>query len=206
MNDEDFLVVGDGEASVVVFSSLGGPHHLDEETPFDFANSISEVPCKKVFIRDHSGRWFCHGIRGADTVHELGWYISHAIGKRSLFIGHSAGGFAALLYGNLCGATKIVAFSPQTNLEDSGQWWDTMRGNGLSNVVDLRKVVSRGGVPSTVVCCTGNKNDVKAAKYVGGLSNVTLNIDDGCATHNSARDWRNSGKLLELIKEFIVQK
>ncbi len=203
IKDEDFLVVDDGETSIVVFSSLGGPHHLDDYTSFDFTRFLSGVPCKKIFIRDSSSRWFCHGIAGADSVHELGWHISREIGERSLFIGHSAGGFAALLYGNLCGATQVVAFSPQTSIEGSGQWYGTMMNNDLSNIIDLREIISRGGVSSRVVYCEENKTDEKAAKHIVALPNVTIEADKGCKTHNSARHWIDNDKLLKLIKMFI---
>ncbi len=206
IKDEDFLVVDDGETSIVVFSSLGGPHHLDDYTSFDFTRFLSGVPCKKIFIRDSSSRWFCHGIAGADSVHELGWHISREIGERSLFIGHSAGGFAALLYGNLCGATQIISFSPQTSVKSNGasnHWLSIMKRNGLSNTIDLSEVISRGGVSSKVVFCKKNSDDMDAAKHIATLPGVTIEEDEGCESHNSASHWIENGKLLKFIEMFI---
>lgn len=70
-----------------------------------------------VLITNPNDPWYLTGIDGQDQAH-----ISYKIDaiaryyKHSIFVGEGNAGYAAIYYGGMCGASKIVAFSPQTVL------------------------------------------------------------------------------------------
>lgn len=81
-----------------------------------------------IYIRDPHDAWYLKGLayltQGvADTAAFLRAELAelHPSGQFELYTtGCSAGGFAALLYGNLLGARRMAAFSPQTFLPRPG--------------------------------------------------------------------------------------
>jgi hypothetical protein len=68
---------------------------------------------------DYSASWYHHGITEItkninDTIKYLDDIIKSKNYKKVLFIGVSAGGYAAILFGSLCKVTNVLAFIPRT--------------------------------------------------------------------------------------------
>lgn len=94
-------------ATIVAFSGLAPRNHI-----FEWTTALADLPANFIGIRDPDDRWYMPRrdaiaalVRAALDVVETRW---------SVFIGGSAGGFAALLYGRLLGADRVVAFCPQS--------------------------------------------------------------------------------------------
>jgi pimeloyl-ACP methyl ester carboxylesterase len=107
-----------GNVALVLF---GGINRQIGMPPFEFFRLTQDLPVKKIFLRDHEQAWYHRGVTGAgnsiDEVAEcLGQLLSQAKVDKVVTTGNSMGGYAALLFGNLLGATEVVAFSPQTFL------------------------------------------------------------------------------------------
>ncbi len=101
----------------VLFAGLG----IDFSPPtFIFHNFLKAYPkIDKLFVRDLGKRWYLNGLGSlASNVDETAELIrkKSASYERTVFVGSSAGGMAAILYGELTGADKILAFAPQTVL------------------------------------------------------------------------------------------
>jgi pimeloyl-ACP methyl ester carboxylesterase len=89
---------------------------------FEFFRLTSNLPVKKVFLRDPRRAWYQRGIPGiGDSSADVRRFVSAAIERadvdRVVMAGASAGGFAAVLYGVLCGVDEVIAFSPQTFID-----------------------------------------------------------------------------------------
>jgi hypothetical protein len=91
-----------------------------------------------VFVRDIRRSWYHLSPAGdADGpgffFAELAGIVARLGGRRLGTIGLSAGGFAALYYGCLLGADRILAFSPQTDLAAcrAFHWQPLIFGGGL---------------------------------------------------------------------------
>lgn len=129
-NDADYAVQADdglGEGMLaevqgantllVLFAGLGVGH---SPPAFIFRRFLRRYPgVDKLFVRDLSLSWYLRGIPGVSRdVHSTAgflrqWTLRY---QRTVFIGCSAGATAAILYGQLLGVDKVLAFAPQTVL------------------------------------------------------------------------------------------
>lgn len=89
--------------------------------PFEFLKFMKHhfPTISKIFYIDHHGVWYHKGIRGVS--HNIDSTVAHlrkkTMGyKRLVFIGVSAGGYAAILFGSLLGVDHVVSFIPQTHI------------------------------------------------------------------------------------------
>lgn len=95
-----------------------------------------------IFIRDIYKQWYLNGINNEiSSVDALSYFLKEKTkGFDTTYIGSSAGGYAAVLFGGMCNANKIISFSGQFNLEEERT--DSERNSILSkniteNNVDL---------------------------------------------------------------------
>lgn len=109
----------DSRTLLVLFGGIAGGVSMPV---FEFFRMTSAFPAKKAFLRDPRRGWYQLGIPGVgDSAHSvrtlLDDIIARANGDRVVMAGASAGGFAALLFGTLCAADEVIAFSPQTFID-----------------------------------------------------------------------------------------
>jgi len=107
--------------SPVLVVAFGGINHGIGvgAPPFEFLRSLSAQGCDTVFLRDASQAWYQLGIDGvaADVLGLAHWLRQRRRGyKRTVAVGNSMGGYAALLLGSLAELDITIAFSPQTTI------------------------------------------------------------------------------------------
>ena len=70
---------------------------------------------KHIFLRDIKKQWYLTGINSNINNPEklLGWLKAETEGYKIITVGSSAGGYAAVLYGQLLNAEKIYSFNGQ---------------------------------------------------------------------------------------------
>jgi hypothetical protein len=93
--------------------------------PFEFLNYLSAVyknSCDLVFFIDNHQIWYHKGLKDITTnIDETVVYINNIIKDYSkvIFMGISAGGYAAILFGSLCNnINNVISFIPQTILKN----------------------------------------------------------------------------------------
>ena len=93
--------------------------------PFEFMRYLSGIydDVDMCFYVDRHQCWYHNGLKGIttnidDTIEYLKSIINGHTYDKIIFMGVSAGGYAAILFGSLCGATHVVSFIPQTILEE----------------------------------------------------------------------------------------
>ncbi|MDQ3226141.1 MAG: hypothetical protein M3Q50_05870, partial [Chloroflexota bacterium] len=101
---------------LVLFGGIAGGVSMPV---FEFFRLTSELPVNKAFLRDPRRGWYQLGIPGLGdsataVLDHLQAIIARAGTGRVVMAGASAGGFAAILFGALCAADEVIAFSPQT--------------------------------------------------------------------------------------------
>ena len=104
---------------VVVFGGVLHGVGIDVP-PFEFLRSLSSHKCDAIFLRDFRQAWYQLGVEGiaADVAGLAHWLRTRRRGyARTITLGNSMGGFAALLFGRLAGFDLSLAFSPQTTIE-----------------------------------------------------------------------------------------
>lgn len=86
---------------------------------FEFYNSIKEIHCDKIFIRDLFQAWYQFGCDSEfDSKQKILEYLKSKIDygnyEKICFCGNSMGGFASIYFGTMLNVKSIIAFSPQT--------------------------------------------------------------------------------------------
>jgi hypothetical protein len=108
----------DAESPILVVAFGGIARQFGGIAAFELLRSLDRFAVKKAFLRDHAQAWYHRGVQGvgddiesvADRLDQLTREV-----ERTVMIGGSAGGYAALLFGALVETDATVhAFSPQT--------------------------------------------------------------------------------------------
>ncbi len=89
---------------------------------FEFVKMLRPYALKKLFVRDIHGLWYQRGVPGipggvAGLRDLLKDVIREAGIQRTVFIGNSGGGYAAILFGALVDASEVHAFNPKSNID-----------------------------------------------------------------------------------------
>jgi pimeloyl-ACP methyl ester carboxylesterase len=114
-----------GGTAIIAFGGLW--MRMGGLPPFEFFGQLEDVPSGRVFVRDLEQSWYQLGIRGAapDIRTSAKWLAdlldAHGI-QRTVCVGCSAGGFAAIVFGSLIGAAEIHAFGAQTTIARRDLW------------------------------------------------------------------------------------
>ena len=192
---------GKTDFTALAFSSLAQALSMPVSEFFGMSSRSGQTT---YFIKDHTQAWYQRGLLGlsqnipstVDVLTRLTAQSAHDI----RCFGASAGGFAAILFGNLLKARKVVAFSPQTILNQ--QTIDRFRSQD-TRIADVLKGQYLDLVPlleHNETCeihihyGAGQTDDVAAAERLRGLPNVTLHAHD-FAGHNIGLWLRNTRQL-----------
>lgn len=100
---------------VIVFNGL------QIHDAFDFERTLSGLDCHALFLRDYARLWYLGPLDNVVTgcaiqhnVQVIQNVIANVRVAHLCTLGVSMGGFAALLYGALLGAARVLAFDAQT--------------------------------------------------------------------------------------------
>jgi hypothetical protein len=118
----EHAVRNNGKCLIVSFGGLAG--QMGKIYPYEFLRYLSAEYSDAhdlLFYIDKAQCWYQKGIDGISTgIDDTVAYISSKMQGRDyeqvIFIGTSAGGYAAILFGSLCQATHVLAFIPQTTI------------------------------------------------------------------------------------------
>jgi len=91
-----------------------------EEDRYEWKKNIPVWANKVIFLRDVQKQWYLEGINSRlDTPAKvLDMLREETKGHQISCVGSSAGGYAAMLYGNKLAAERIISYSGQVSLDD----------------------------------------------------------------------------------------
>ena len=123
---------------IVSFSGQG--NGMGTLPQFEFVNFLCRhfADAEKHFYLDIYSKWYHKGIVGlSDNIDGTVKYLEEQIKgfTNVIFIGSSAGGYAAILFGSLLNIDTVIAFKPQTVLPYVSPVFDP-------RYVDLKSVVN----------------------------------------------------------------
>jgi hypothetical protein len=123
---------------IVSFSGQG--NGMGTLPQFEFVNFLCRhfSDAEKHFYLDIYSKWYHKGIVGlSDNIDETVKYLAEQIKgfTNVIFIGSSAGGYAAILFGSLLNIDTVIAFKPQTVLPYYSPIFDP-------RYVDLKSVIN----------------------------------------------------------------
>jgi hypothetical protein len=169
--------------------------------PFEFLNYLSSIynnTFDLLFYIDTDQCWYHKGFKNiTNDIDETTSYLNNIIlnGKyeKTLFMGTSAGGYAAILYGSLCNVNFVISFFPQTILE-----------NPINpNYANLKNIINK----NTEYVLYGNKTNknkkdlhsiyhcenIECFENVAIIKNVVINM----------KNLRDSGFIKAMIDGFF---
>lgn len=215
--DKGNLIHFEGNKNLLV--SFGGIQQGLGVPVFEFFNSISDVPCDKIFLRDFHQAWYQKGVDAElDHVDKLIAYLREKITDNQYdkvcFIGNSMGGYAALLFGSILNVDCVIAFAPQTFVDMFNRLinrdfrWQRqifkMYGfkRKRKEFFDLKKYLSKNNLYTTELNLYYSSEhilDKKHAERLKNEKNIILHpIKEG--GHKVVKIVRDSGELKSLIK------
>jgi hypothetical protein len=204
----------ESECTVVAFAGLGGK--MNGIPQYEFFRALGDLPARRVMVRDPQRRFYHSPIRG------LGWTIPAAArtiaeltaGKPLLFVGSSAGGYAALLFGALVDADAVIAFGPTSTVDvDQRLALGDRRnlpaiesvnvgGRVQSEYFDLVPVLSRRRPHSSMDVFVSRSNGIDKghAARLSATGAVRIRHCEG-SRHAVAQVLRAEGRLASVLRE-----
>lgn len=90
-----------------------------EKNNFEWYNIRVKKAYKHIFLRDIQKQWYIEGINKDINTPELlyEFLLKETVGYTVITIGSSAGGYAAVLYGSLLSAKRILTFNGQFEIK-----------------------------------------------------------------------------------------
>ena len=181
------------ETDTLFVSFAGHGRGMGKLPQFEFQNFLKKnFDCDFVFYLDKTNTWYHQGIEDltkniSETTSYLEKLISHY--KHVYFIGSSAGGYAAILFGTLVNKTvKVIAFEPQTILPKKMNL-------GYDNLKDIIKTSATmfhlfaDSTTTDIYHSISHCNNLKGFVNVTIYPRKTLNL----------KEMRDSGELLEIF-------
>jgi hypothetical protein len=181
---------------IIAFGGCNKQGKLAGIQPFEFVNTLSKYfpHCDKRFYRDLQMSHYHRGLKDIslnieDTVTYLEPIVKNY--KRTVFIGNSAGGYAAILFGSLLNATSVFAFFPQTKIRFTPNSSEYHR--------DLIKFINK----TTKYHLFGNTK-IKAGAHGFHHIDRLKEFPNVRITNNasSVKHLRDSGQLEKILKNF----
>lgn len=211
-------VLSPGKALIVAFA--GQAHRLYEFEHFEFVRSTSHADCSKVYCLDPNFIWYQTGINAElnsipKVANKLQGLIEEASPSHVRFIGVSAGGFAAIMFGHLLGADSVHAFGCQTfltrGLEDlyytpGMEDYDTVGREVPSvpeGILDLAPLLANwnGRTTYTLHVGSGSTKDVIYARHLEQCPGISIRYYP-CKTHACASQMlQDQGTLASVVLE-----
>lgn len=116
------LIINIESSNRVIVAFGGNIPFTGKGTVFEFNNFLSEFfsEYSRLFYVDNNRKCYHGGIQGiSKDINTTVIYLKKKIEKYEdiTFIGHSSGGYAAILFGSLLNVTRIIAFIPPTILK-----------------------------------------------------------------------------------------
>jgi len=220
---EGVAVSLDTEAdSRTLLLTFGGMKSTAGLVAFEFVALTADMPVKKMFVRDPRQSWYHRGLPSqGNTLESIAELLQKIVGEqeveRLVTVGSSAGGYAALAFGALLGADRVLAFGPQTTLDrevlaamNDHRWdylleplWD--KGALEESWIDLSTALPRalnGSTRCSVFFDETVPGDSEHGERLAGINGVRL-YRFGRGGHTLSRHLRDQGALDRLLRQAL---
>ncbi len=202
--------------------TFGGMKSTAGLVTFEFVALTADMPVKKMFVRDPRQSWYHRGMPShGKTLESIAELLQKIVAEqdvdRLVTVGSSAGGYAALAFGALLGADRVLAFGPQTTLardalaEMNDHRWDYLleplwdKGALEESWVDLSRALPgalNGNTRCAVFFDETVPGDREHAELLAGVDGVRL-YRFGRGGHTLSRHLRDQGALDRLLREAL---
>lgn len=222
-SDKDDYLYEDngGDVLLVTFAGMGWKQSIPTFIFYNFLKQYTNID--KLFLRDINCRYYMSGLKNStmsleETVSLIKEKIAHKKYKKIIGLGCSAGGFAAILYGELLKFDKVLAFAPQTvinkkkdeligdkyNAPNTCRWLRDKKPDDEMYQKSLDLINYRPFHSSIDIHYSINGNNGIDKKHALYLEDSKCKIIEHPGNdHMIALSLRNNGKLKEIIEKEI---
>jgi pimeloyl-ACP methyl ester carboxylesterase len=221
--DEGVAVSLDTQSdSRTLLLTFGGMKSTAGLVAFEFVALTDGIPVKKMFVRDPRQSWYhrgmpSHGNTLESVAEVLRGLLAEQEVQRLVTVGASAGGYAALVFGALLGADRVLAFAPQTTLDrrvlaemDDRRWDYLLEPLYDKHALEERWVDLRTALPGALNghtrCSVYFDETVEGDRLHGerlaGIDGVRL-YRFGRGGHSLTRNLRDRGALERLLRQVL---
>ncbi len=208
-----------GDTLLITF---GGLNHGISMPRHEFLNITERLPAKRMFIRDSSQCWYqseLNGLgRGIEAIVEKVEDVKRSVDcERTVCIGNSMGGYAALLVGNMINADRVIAFAPQSFLNRRLRfaYWDRRWMRKIKKLYSLKSLETRfldlkpnlknqQYQRADIYVDLDNRLDAIHARRLEALDNTHIHYRVG-GHFDLVRNMRDSGELEKLLYDACVE-
>jgi hypothetical protein len=200
MSESEYKIINGHKILIVCFSGMA--LQFGGIIPFEFLNYLSSIfldSCDLYFFIDKNQCWYHKGIKDItnnidETVLYLNDIIKNGNYERVLFMGVSAGGYGAILFGSLCNnVNNIISFIPQTIIKNP----INSKYSDLKNIINKNTSYFLYGDKSIQ-----NNNDMHHISHCENLEhfqNVKIIKGEKCIL----KELRDNGYIKTLIESII---
>lgn len=196
----------DSDVLAIVFS-----HVSEQPGRFSFYGSFRDIAANKLFVNTPGNGWYRDGVPGlGDDIDSaadgLRIMIRRIAPRTVVCVGNSMGAYAALLFGELINADRVLAIGPETLLDQPGS-----RSRGFlagrpppSRYADLLPVLSRFAADRRISIVIGESDlfDLEYARRVAHLPGMRLRSLRGVG-HEVPAMLHRFGAWRPLIQDFV---
>lgn len=198
-------------ANVIAFGGLR-PQGGFSLPAFEFIKTLSDLSYNVLFVRDLSQRWFNFGIPGfSDNMEDTATQLARVVetefesGLPLYMIGNSAGGYAAIYFGEQLAADVVLAICPQTiiSLPDMARFGD----KGWEQLKEFTPVVPNlrptlHGAAKRIHVATGYERPADMVHAGNIIDCPSVVLETIKAKHNVGGKWQDTeGGITARVKE-----
>jgi hypothetical protein len=200
MNTSVHTIINGNKHLIICFGGMASRFYGIH--PFEFLNYLSKTysnVCDLYFLIDRDQCWYHKGIYGiTKNIDETIVYLDEIILKgnydKVLFMGTSAGGYGAILFGSLCkNVNCVISFVPQTILNNPID----VRYKNIKNVLnDSSQYIIHGDV---------SVSDEHNVHHISHCENINVKKNVQLFKHNGMlmKQLRDAGIIKKMIDSFF---
>ena len=197
---DSYLEINNPNNDLLIISFGGCALKLGGILPFECLKSLTIwFPNANLrFIVDKNHAHYHKGIDGiSTTISETKVFLEKIISgyKKVVFIGISAGGYAAILFGSLLHISYVISFVPQTILKNNDIY--EKKYNNLASVINNSTQYFIYG--DTSITNTADLHHIRHVKNIEQFENVHITYIDRI----SLPKMRDNGQLEQIITSCI---
>jgi hypothetical protein len=200
MSNSEYKIINGNKNLIICFGGMA--LQFGGILPFEFLNYLNSIyknNCDLIFFIDLHQCWYQKGIKDiTNNIDETILYINNIIingnYEKIIFMGTSAGGYAAILFGSICvNVNNVITFIPQTIIKNP----INLNYSNLKNVINKNvKYILYG---DENVKDINDHHHILHCENIECFINVKIIKNNGC----NLKELRNDGFIKKMIDDIL---
>ena len=204
MSKNEYKIINGNKNLIVCFGGMA--LQFGGIIPFEFVKYLSSIyknNCDLIFFIDIHQCWYHKGIKNITrNIDETTLYLNNIIKdenyEKVIYLGTSAGGYAAILFGSICNnnVNHVISFIPQTIIKNP----INLTYSNLKNIINENtKYILYGDKSITDI---NDLHHISQCENIECFTNVKIIKNNGC----NLKELRDSGFIKKTIDSIISEK